>query len=55
MSRSPSGLVFDVSGSMGPKLQKARQAAAEFFRTANPEDDFFLVEFNDQPKTAWSR
>jgi VWFA-related protein len=35
---------------MGPKLQKSRQAAAEFFRTSNTEDDFFLVEFNDQPK-----
>ena len=44
------GLVFDVSGSMGPKIQKSRQAAAEFFKTANPEDEFFLVEFNDQPK-----
>jgi VWFA-related protein len=44
------GLVFDVSGSMGPKLRESRQAAAEFFKTANPEDEFFLVEFNDQPK-----
>lgn len=44
------GLVFDVSGSMGEKLRKARQAAAAFFRTANPEDEFFLVEFNDRPK-----
>jgi Ca-activated chloride channel homolog len=44
------GLVFDISGSMGPKLQKARMAAAEFFKTANPDDEFFLVEFNDQPK-----
>lgn len=44
------GLVFDVSGSMGSKLRESRQAAAEFFKTANPEDEFFLVEFNDQPK-----
>jgi VWFA-related protein len=44
------GLVFDISGSMGPKLRRSRQAAAEFFKTANPEDEFFLVEFNDQPK-----
>src|ERR1700733_7613656 len=27
------GLVFDTSGSMGPKLQKSRQAATEFFKT----------------------
>jgi len=44
------GLVFDISGSMGPKLQKARLAAASFFKTANTEDEFFLVEFNDTPK-----
>jgi Ca-activated chloride channel homolog len=44
------GLVFDTSGSMGPKLQKSRQAAAEFFKTANPADEFFLVQFNDRPQ-----
>jgi len=44
------GLVFDVSGSMGPKLVKSRQAAAAFFRTANTEDEFFLIEFNDSPR-----
>lgn len=44
------GLVFDVSGSMGAKLNKSRQAAAEFFKTANPEDEFFLVQFNDRPQ-----
>jgi Ca-activated chloride channel family protein len=44
------GLLFDISGSMGPKLRRSRQAAAEFFRTANSDDEFFLVEFNDQPK-----
>ncbi len=44
------GLVFDVSGSMGYKLRMARRAAAEFFKTANPDDEFFLVEFNDRPR-----
>jgi Ca-activated chloride channel family protein len=44
------GLVFDISGSMGPKLRRARMAASEFFKQSNPEDEFFLVEFNDQPK-----
>jgi VWFA-related protein len=44
------GLVFDASGSMGSKLQKSRQAAAEFFKAANPEDEFFLVQFHDRPK-----
>jgi len=44
------GLVFDISGSMGDKLRLSRLAAAKFFDTANPEDEFFLVEFNDQPR-----
>lgn len=42
------GMVFDASGSMGTKLSKSRQAAAQFFRTANPQDEFFLVQFNDR-------
>ena len=44
------GLVFDISGSMGNKLSKSRQAAAQFFKTANPEDEFFLVQFNERPE-----
>jgi VWFA-related protein len=44
------GLVFDTSGSMGSKLQKSRQAAVQFFKTANPDDEFFLVQFNDRPE-----
>lgn len=44
------GLVLDISGSMGPKLRRSRQAAAAFFQTANADDEFFLVEFNDQPR-----
>lgn len=41
------GVVFDCSGSMGSKLEKSRQAVAQFFKTANPDDEFFLVQFND--------
>jgi len=44
------GLVFDASGSMGKKLQRSRAAAAAFFKTANPDDEFFLVTFSDRPK-----
>jgi Ca-activated chloride channel family protein len=42
------GVIFDMSGSMSDKLDKARQAAVQFFKTANPRDEFFLVTFNDQ-------
>src|SRR5262249_51653595 len=44
------GLVFDTSGSMGNKLAKSRQAVAALLKTANPEDEFFLVQFNDRPE-----
>src|SRR4051794_14565086 len=44
------GIVFDCSGSMGPKLEKSRRAVAQFFKTANPQDEFFLVQFNDRPE-----
>jgi len=41
------GVVFDCSGSMGHKLEKSRQAVSQFFKLANPEDEFFLVQFSD--------
>ena len=44
------GFVFDASGSMGDKLNRSRLAAREFFKTGNPEDEFFLVEFDSSPK-----
>lgn len=43
-------VVFDASGSMGYKMGKAREAVAQFFKTVNPEDEFFLVQFNNRPE-----
>jgi Ca-activated chloride channel family protein len=43
------GLLFDSSGSMADKLDKARMAVMQFFRSSNPEDEFFLISFNDRP------
>jgi Ca-activated chloride channel homolog len=42
------GVIFDMSNSMSDKIDKSRQAAVQFFRTANPQDEFFLVDFNDR-------
>jgi Ca-activated chloride channel homolog len=42
------GVVFDFSGSMANKVGKAREAAVQFFKTANPQDEFFLVSFNER-------
>ena len=44
------GLLLDVSGSMKGKMAKASEAAAEIFQFANPEDEFFLIEFNGRAK-----
>lgn len=42
------GVIFDLSGSMSNKVGKAKEAASQFFKTANPQDEFFLVSFNDR-------
>jgi Ca-activated chloride channel family protein len=44
------GLVFDTTGSMADKLSAAREAATAFLKTSNPRDEYFLIEFGDQPK-----
>ncbi len=44
------GIIFDMSGSMSNKIEKAREAVVEFMRTANPEDEFFLVAFSERPE-----
>jgi Ca-activated chloride channel homolog len=44
------GFVFDVSGSMGGGLSAARRAAMEFFRSRDPKDEYFLVEFASTAK-----
>ena len=43
------GIVFDLSGSMNSKFVRARKALSEFLRTSNPQDEFFVVGFNDRP------
>ena len=40
------GVVVDTSGSMRDKMGRVIAAATEFFGAANPEDEFFLVEFS---------
>lgn len=44
------GVIFDMSGSMSDKIDKAKLAVIEFFKTANPDDEFFLIAFNDRPE-----
>jgi Ca-activated chloride channel homolog len=44
------GVIFDMSGSMSSKIDRAREAVGEFFKTANPQDEFFMITFADQPQ-----
>jgi Ca-activated chloride channel family protein len=44
------GVIFDTSGSMSSKIDRAREAVVEFLKTANPEDEFFMIAFSDEPR-----
>jgi Ca-activated chloride channel family protein len=44
------GFVFDTSGSMVGKERKSRDAVTSFLKAANPEDEFFLVQFSSYVK-----
>ncbi|HET7440974.1 MAG TPA: VWA domain-containing protein [Terriglobales bacterium] len=44
------GVIFDMSGSMSSKIERAREAVVEFFKTANPQDEFFMIAFADKPE-----
>jgi Ca-activated chloride channel homolog len=44
------GVIFDSSGSMRSKMDRAKDAVMEFFKTANPQDEFFMITFSDQPE-----
>lgn len=42
------GLVIDDSGSMQPNRPRVNAAALAFVQTSNPQDQMFVVNFNDQ-------
>jgi Ca-activated chloride channel family protein len=44
------GVIFDLSGSMTSKLVRAKEAILQFIKTANPQDEFFVIGFNDRPE-----
>src|SRR5215469_7615729 len=44
------GIIFDLSGSMNSKLIRARESILQFIKTANPQDEFFVIGFNDRPE-----
>jgi Ca-activated chloride channel homolog len=42
------GLVVDHSRSMGPELTEVAAAVSAFAQSSNPQDEMFVVDFNDQ-------
>jgi len=44
------GIIFDLSGSMTSKLIRAKESILQFVKTANPQDEFFVIGFNDRPE-----
>ncbi|HZT76165.1 MAG TPA: VWA domain-containing protein, partial [Vicinamibacterales bacterium] len=45
------GLVIDASGSMRSKIGEVIAAAMAFVRLSNPDDELFVIRFNDDVKT----
>jgi Ca-activated chloride channel family protein len=43
------GMIFDSSGSMSDKIEKSKEAALQFFKTSNPQDEFMLINFSERP------
>lgn len=42
------GILLDLSGSMRGKIDRVNKAALEFIRASNPDDQVFLIGFNDE-------
>src|SRR5436190_8900253 len=43
-------LLFDASRSMTDKIDTERAAIHEFFKNANPEDEYFAIAFSNRPR-----
>jgi Ca-activated chloride channel homolog len=43
------GIIIDNSGSMREKRQKVETASLDLVRASNPQDEVFIVNFNDDP------
>ncbi|HZQ95320.1 MAG TPA: VWA domain-containing protein [Candidatus Sulfotelmatobacter sp.] len=46
------GIILDISGSMGDKMERVREAVNQFCEASNPQDQFFLITFADEPRLA---
>ena len=48
------GVIFDTSSSMYGKIERSRQAVIQFLRSANPDDEFFLIGLLIVPNFWWT-
>jgi Ca-activated chloride channel family protein len=46
------GIILDASGSMHDKFNRVREAVTKFCEVANPQDEFFMIVFADEPRLA---
>lgn len=44
------GIILDASGSMRSKMDRVRDAVNQFCAAANPQDEFFMIVFSDEPR-----
>ncbi len=44
------GFIFDTSSSMKNRISASIKAVDQFLKSATPGDEFFLVQFSDEPK-----
>jgi len=43
-------ILVDVSKSMSKRVDVEREAIVEFFKNANPDDEYFAITFSDRPR-----
>jgi Ca-activated chloride channel family protein len=46
------GIILDASGSMHDKWNRVREAVTKFCEAGNPQDEFFMIVFADEPRLA---
>lgn len=46
------GIILDISGSMNDKVDRVRDAVNQFCEVSNPQDEFFMITFADEPRLA---
>ena len=46
------GIILDISGSMSDKLERVRDAVNQLCEVSNPQDEYFMITFADEPRLA---